>query len=130
MKKIILSILCIIAVFSLNSCSKSVNNSLTFNNQSEGTIYINFRGGIITVPAGQTSSIKEIPQGKYNYATTFEVPAGTTSSSSQGDISGTVTLNAGTKILLFYTSTLSNGSYTLSVTVSNSDDLSQSASLP
>lgn len=130
MKKFILSILCLIAVFSLNSCSKSVNNSLTFQNQSEGDIYINFRGGIITVPAGQTSSIKEIPQGKYGYATTFTVPAGASSSSSQGDISGTFTVNAGTKILLFYTSTLNNGAYTLYVTVSNSDDLSQSTTFP
>lgn len=129
MKKYILSIICIIAVFTLYSCSKTVNDSLTFKNLTEGSLFINFRGSIITVPAGQTTSVKEIPQGQYGYATTYEVPASATTSSEQGPLSGTVTINAGTKILIFYTSTFQNGAYKVFATLSNSDNLSQSSSV-
>ena len=130
MKRSTLSILVLFFV-ALNflSCSTSVNNRITFNNMSDGSILINFRGGIITVPSGQSVDVKEIPQGKYNYATTYEIPAGTTSSASQGELTGTVTINAGTKILFLYTSTLINTVYTVYVTVSNSDDQSNSTTL-
>lgn len=105
-------------------CSSSANNSIVFNNTTDGNIYINFRGSLINVPSGQNSVIKEIPKGTYNYATTFAVPAGTTSSSSQGNLNGTLKIQAGTKILFLYSSTFSNGAYTVYVTMSNSDDQS------
>ncbi|MHB1685898.1 MAG: hypothetical protein ACYCVH_00740 [Ignavibacteriaceae bacterium] len=109
----------------LSSCSNSVNNSITFQNLASGDVYINFRGGLITVPAGQTSSIKEIPSGIYSYSTTYSVPAGATSSSSQGNLMGTLNIKAGTKILFVYSSTLQTGVYTISITISNSDDQSK-----
>lgn len=116
------------ALINLVGCSSSANNSITFNNSTESDIYINFRGSLIDIPAGQNSVIKEIPKGTYGYATTFAVPAGTTSSSSQGNLSGTLKIQAGTKILFLYSSTFTNGTYTVFVTMSNSDD--QSATSP
>ncbi|MCL5031181.1 MAG: hypothetical protein M1480_19430 [Bacteroidetes bacterium] len=116
------------ALINLVGCSSSANNSITFNNSTESDIYINFRGSLIDIPAGQNSVIKEIPKGTYDYATTFAVPAGTTSSSSQGNLSGTLKIQAGTKILFLYSSTFSNGTYTVFVTMSNSDN--QSATSP
>ena len=103
------------------SCSSSLSNSITFNNSTQGDIYINFRGQVITIPSGQNSVVNKIPQGTYNYATTFSVPAGATASSSQGNLAGSFTISADTKIMLLYTSTFLNGSYTVYVTISNSD---------
>ena len=112
----------LVALIGFAGCSSSSNNNVTFTNYTQGNLYINFRGSLIDIPAGQNSVIKEIPKGTYNYATTFSVPAGTTSSSSQGNLSGTIKVQAGTKILLLYSSTFSNGAYTVFVTISNSDD--------
>ena len=113
---------CLVAIISFAGCSSSSNNSVMFTNYTQGDIYINFRGSLIDIPAGQNSVIKEIPKGTYDYATTFSVPAGTTSSSSQGNLSGTIKVQAGTKILFLYSSTFSNGAYTVYVTMSNSDN--------
>jgi hypothetical protein len=110
-------------------CSNSINNSVTFKNISDGDIYINFRGSIITVAAGQTTVVSNIAKGQYNYSTTYSVPATASSSGAQGNVTGTLTLKAGTKILFLYSSTLFNGAYTLFVTISNSDDQSTSSKI-
>jgi hypothetical protein len=119
----------VLTVFLQLGCSSSINNSITFKNLSDGDIFINFRGSEITVAAGQTTVVSNIPKGTYNYSTTYTVPAGVTGSSAQGNMSGTVTLNAGTKIQLIYASIILNGTYTISVTVSDSDKLSTSANI-
>jgi len=110
------------------NCSSSPNNSVTFQNMSSGDVYINFRGQMITIPAGKTSSVKNIPNGTYSYSTTYSVPAGVTSTNSQGNVSGTLQIKVGTKILFVYSSTMLSGTYTIYVTISNSDD--QSSSTP
>ena len=124
MKKWCLFLLTVTTVFSLTAywgCSTSVNNSITFKNLAAGDIIVNFRGQDISVAAGGTGVIKEIPQGTYKYETTYSIPAGATSSATTGDVAGQVVINAGTKILILYSSTLINGVYTLSATTSNSD---------
>ncbi|HUX60454.1 MAG TPA: hypothetical protein VMV32_04010 [Ignavibacteriaceae bacterium] len=118
-------ILFILTFFS--GCSSNINNSITFKNLASGDVYINFRGGLITVPAGQTSSITEIPNGTYDYSTTYTVPAGASSSSTVGNTSGTLVIKAGTKILFVYSSTLQSGAYVLSITISNSDNQGSSS---
>jgi hypothetical protein len=57
------------------------------------------------------------------------LPAGVSGSSVEGNTSGTLILNAGTKIQFLYTSTILNGSYTLSVSISNSDSQSKSSNI-
>jgi len=115
--------ICIILSFIfINGCSGKVNNSVTFKNLSQGTVYVNFRGNAIAVTPGNSSTVQEIPKGIYNYATTFSVPAGVISSTSQGAVSGNLTIVAETKILIIYSSTLINGTYTLFANVSSSDD--------
>lgn len=122
----------VVLIFSFNliSCSSSISNSITFNNQSQGEIFINFRGQIISVQSGQTSRVQKIPQGTYDYATTFSVPANATNASSQGNLNGTFKVSADTKILLYYTSTLISGAYTVYVTISNSDNQSTTTTNP
>jgi hypothetical protein len=114
---------CIILSFIfINGCSGKVNNSVTFKNLSQGTVYVNFRADAIPVSPGNSSIVQEIPKGIYNYSTTFSVPAGVISSTSQGAVSGNLTIVAETKILIIYSSTLVNGTYTLFATISSSDN--------
>ena len=103
------------------SCSK-VENRFTFKNLAAGDVYVNFRGSVIKVPAGQESYAKDMPQGTYTYNTTYEVPSGATSSSSTGPLSGTVVIKAGTKILLIYSSVFEQTTYKIGATISSSDD--------
>jgi hypothetical protein len=115
-------VICIVFSFLLiNGCSAKINNSATFQNLSAGTFYVNFRGSAVTVTSGGSSSIQEIQKGTYSYSTTYEIPSGTISQSTQGDVKGNITMNAGTKILIIYSSTLINGAYTLYATLSSSD---------
>jgi hypothetical protein len=103
-------------------CGSKVENSFTFKNLAAGDVYVNFRGQLIRVPAGQTSAVKEIPMGTYDYSTTYEVPSGVTSSSATGPLSGTVYFKAGTKILIVYSSVFEQSTYKIGATISNSDD--------
>lgn len=113
-----------IGIAGLN-CSSSLENSITFQNIASNRIFINFRGDLITVEAGETKIVKEIPKGLFTYSTTYEIPAGSQGSSTSGDVSGTVNINAGTKILIIYSSTYIDGTYTLFATISSSDDQTQ-----
>lgn len=109
---------------SVLGCSGSSENSIQFKNLSAGDIYVNFRGSFITVAPGKTAEIKSVPKGTYAYSTTFEVPANTISSAAEGAVSGNVTLQPGTKILIVYSSTFVEGVYTIYATISSSDDVS------
>jgi hypothetical protein len=117
-----LSVCIIFTLIFLNGCSGKVNNSITFKNLSQSTVYVNFRGEAIELTTGNTSIIQEIPKGIYDYSTTYSVPPGAISSSVQGAVTGNLNIAAGTKILIIYSSTLLNGVYLLSATISNSDD--------
>jgi len=121
-KHLILAALVAFVVLSFTNCENSVENSLTFKNLAAGGLLINFKGSVHTVDAGSTLKLTELEKGTYTYVTTFEIPAGATNGTSQGDITGTITLKAGTKILVLYSSTFVDGSYTLYATISNSDD--------
>ncbi len=113
---------------SFQGCKTTVDNRLSFNNLSATDIMVNFRGQVIKVAIGQRVDIKGISKGTYTYATNFSIPVGATSKSISGDVSGSVKLKAGTKILIIYTSTLLNGVFTLSATLSSSDDQSNPTS--
>ena len=69
--------------------------------------------------------IKDIEEGTYTYETTFEYPSTATTIKTEGAVSGQVSLKAGTKILLFYSSSESpdRTTYTLNATISSSDDI-------
>ena len=106
----------------INGCSGKVNNSVTFRNLALGTVYVNFRGEAIIVTSGNSIIVQEIPKGIYDYNTTYSLPAGSIGGSIQGDYKGTLTITAGTKITILYSSTQINGSYIVFASVSSSDD--------
>jgi hypothetical protein len=119
--KIPLLISLAISFLLISGCSGKVNNSVTIQNLSAGTVYLNFRGNVITAVSGASASVSEIPKGTYLYSTTYSVPAGVLTSSTQGAVAGTLTITAGTRILIIYSSTLINQAYVLLASVSSSD---------
>ena len=104
------------------SCSDTVNNSVTFQNLASNDVYVNFRGSRVEVPSGSTVTLKEIDRGEFQYETIYEIPAGTTSSSVEGEGAGTIIMDAGIKVLVIYTSTFIENAYTLYVSVTTSAD--------
>jgi hypothetical protein len=124
MKKIYI-FLAVISLISF-SCSSDVDNRVRIKNMAAASVIFNFRGEAINVGSGRTYDISNVPQGKYAYSTTYSVPSEAGSSTSSGEVSGNVTLKAGTKILVLYSSTLYDSVYTIYATVSSSDTLSTS----
>lgn len=121
-KRSIKPVMFLLFVLMFSGCEASVDNSITFNNQSLSDIIVSFRGQAISVATNQTTVIKEIPKGTNSYSTVFTKPAGATSTETKGDVSGNISIKAGTKILILYTYTLEAGVYTLNATLSSSDD--------
>ena len=111
-----------IAVLFFGGCNSSVNNSFKITNSAGAGVIVTFRAQAISVPSGQTTVIKEIPQGTFSYSTVFSIPAGAKTSTSSGDVSGKLNIKAGTRILLLYSSTLKDSTYSLYATLSVSDD--------
>jgi hypothetical protein len=126
MKKLLIFSSLVLFSFGLG-CSSKLNNSIEIRNLAWGELHFNFRGESITVPAGnareQVVTLKELPKGLFEYSTTFEIPANATNTAAQGDVSGTVNINAGTKILILYSSTFIEGSYTLFATLSTNEPI-------
>lgn len=125
MKKILVIITFLaISMSFLSGCSESVATKITFQNFASNRIYVNFRASLITVEAGQSVELTDTPRGSYAYATTFQLPPGTTSSSAEGDVSGEIELLAGTRVLIVYASTFVEFVYRINATKTSSDDLS------
>jgi len=114
----------LILITILSGCSDTVNNKITFTNFATNKVFINFRASLIPVESGETVILSNIDKGKYLYETTYEVPANATSFKADGAVAGDITLSAGTKILIVYSSTFVDDAYTLSATISTSEGIS------
>lgn len=125
MKRKIIYLLFVILSVSLLSCSDGPINKITFQNLAAGDVLVNFKGSQIEVPSQSTAVLQDIDKGEYEYETIFSIPFGATDFGSEGDISGTFILRAGTKIIVTYTSVLMEGKYTIYATVTNSNDLTE-----
>jgi len=121
MKKIVLAFA---MLMSLWGCSN--DNKLTIQNMAQCPIYINFLGTVDSVFSGESYPVNNIPNGTYQYSTTYAIPNNVTSSSVSGDAaSGQLIFEKNnTKVLLLYSSTTLTGVYTLSATQSSSDPVS------
>ncbi len=116
--------------FLFAGCTSKLESRVVFKNIAAGALRINFRGTEVIVPAGKTVTVDAIKNGVYSYATTYDVPAGATSATATGDVSGNITINAGTRVLIIYSSTFIANVYQLYATMSSSDDLSGGYSIP
>jgi hypothetical protein len=126
MKHILFSFLLLILSLTLVNCSDGPINKITFQNNAGGAVKVSFRGQTIDVPSGQVAELKDIDKGEFEYETVYEIPLGASSNSAEGEMSGTFVLKAGTKILVIYSSVLSEeGAYTIYASVTTSDDLTE-----
>ncbi len=128
--KVIYFVLVILSI-SLLSCSDGPINKITLQNIAAGDVYLNFRGTQVSIPSGQTVELQDVDKGEYEYETVYSIPAGASSFSSEGELSGTFVLAAGTKILVIYSSVFDQeGAYTIYASVTSSDDISEEGILP
>lgn len=114
----------------LLSCSDDPINTITIQNWASNDVSVNFKGSLTDVPAGATVQLTDILQGEYEYETIYEIPSGATSFDASESCAGTLILNAGTKILVIYTSVLLDGNYSISASITSSDNLSENWILP
>lgn len=121
MKKFAFLTILFAAIVIFSGCESSVDNSITLKNMSQGKIVFTFRAQEIEVQSGQTVTIKDIPRGTFAYSTVYEIPANTTSFAEEGDLASDLTIKAGTDILIVYTSTFIENTYTIYATMSSSD---------
>jgi hypothetical protein len=128
MKKIFVVLFISLSIFW--GCAPITETSLTLKNLAAGAVYLNFRGEVTTVPAGKTVVLSDLPKGTYAYNTTYAVPAGTSSSTSVGELEGEIVIKPGSKILILYSSTFSLDTYTIYATKTSNDDLSDTGGNP
>lgn len=127
MKKqiIILLSMVILSVISFTSCEPFIENKITARNLAAAEVRLNIRGQIHLIPAGETLVLNDFKKGSFEYETIYSVPAGATEFTAEGDVSGEIILNAGTEVLIVYTSTLVEGSYTVYGSMTSTDDINR-----
>jgi hypothetical protein len=115
----------------LLSCSSdNPINTITITNNADLGVQLNFRGTLTDIiPTGETVVLTDILQGEYEYETIFQVPANATYDASES-CAGTLNLNAGTKILFVYVSVYDGENYSISASITTSDNLSENGILP
>ena len=106
--------------FLIGGCKSSVTNSVTFKSIAIGNMYVNFMGETFTVVPNGSKTVRNIPQGTYNYSTSYDIPSGVTSASTTGAVSGEVVMNADTKITVLYSSSLQGTGATLNYIITAS----------
>ena len=129
MKHKFIYLILIIVSMSLLSCSDEPVNTLTITNNADYSVQLNFKGTLTEVPSGETVKLTDILEGEYEYETIFEAPQGASYDVSES-CAGTLVLNAGTKVLIVYVSAFDGTQYTLTASVTTSNNLSEDFILP
>lgn len=127
MKKqlIVLFTLATIFLITLTSCEPFIQNKITIRNLAAGDVKLNLRGNLYDISAGGTLVLNDFKKGTFEYTTTYTLPAGATDFATDGDVSGQFILNAGTEVVLLYSSTLIDGKYTIYGALTTSDDVNR-----
>jgi len=131
MKKqfIILFTLVAISVISFTSCEPFIENKITIRNQAEGDVQFIMAGKTYEILANTSLVLPDFKKGTFAYETIYAVPSGITKATAKGDVAGNMIFNAGTEILLQYTSIMEDSSYTIYGILSSSDDVNRTDSL-
>lgn len=112
-------------LFFLSGCKTTVTNSVTFESIAMENVIVNFMGETFTVVPNSSKTVRNIPKGTYAYSTTYSIPAVAQTSSVVGAVSGSVVMNADTRITVLYSSSLQGTgatlSYVLGATISSND---------
>jgi len=101
-------------------------NEVKIENLAGGSIYINFRAETHFIPPSGSTTITDIPNGTYDYSTTFTIPAGYKGSVDGDAAAGTFIFEEkNTKVNMIYSSTvnISDTTYILHCTKSSTRNL-------
>lgn len=126
MKKhlIVLLTLVTISVISFTACEPFIENKITAINNADYNVTLNLRGKSYPIPTGESLILNDFKKGSFEYSTVYDVPTGLTPAA-EGAVSGTMVLNAGTELLLIYSSVTDASSYTIYGVLSSSDDVNR-----
>jgi len=127
MKKqiIFLFVLTIIALIGFTSCEPFIENKITVQNQADGDVQFIIAGKTYDVNANSSLVLPDFKKGTFEFETIYQVPFGITDANAEGEVAGNMVLNAGTEILLKYTSIITDSSYTIFGILSSSDDVNR-----
>lgn len=127
MKKqlIILFTLVAISLIAFTNCEPFIQNKITFRNLAAADVKVNIRAHLYNVPSGETIILSDFKKGTFEYESIYSLPFGATEFTAVGDVSGEMVLNAGTEILLVYTSVLVDSQYTIYGSMTSSDDVNR-----
>jgi hypothetical protein len=113
----------VLLAFFFAGCSS--NNEITIQNIAGGSVLVNFRAESHVIVPNNSITISDIPNGTYDYSTTFSIPAGYSGEVSGEASAGTLIFeDRNTKVNLIYSSTQTDTIYTLGCTVSSTRNLS------
>ncbi len=129
MKHKFIYLVLIILSIGLFSCSDNPINTITVTNNAAFGVQLNFKGTLTDIPSGGTVQLTDILQGEYEYETIFEVPANSTYDASES-CAGTFVLNAGTNIMMVYVSVFDGTNYSITASITSSDNLLEDGILP
>jgi len=103
-------------------------NEVKITNVAGGSILINFRAETHVIPAAGAKTITDIPNGTYDYSTTYSIPAGYQGAVDGDAASGTFIFEEkDTQINLIYSSSVSDTTYTLHCTRSSTRNLNSTS---
>lgn len=125
MKQLAIFFTLLILSIGLLSCTNNTLNTITFTNSAQADVSVNFRGTLTNVPVGETVELTNILDGEYEYETVFTLPTGATSYEAGEEMSGTLEMQAGTKVLVYYVSVLLDGNYSIDASVTTSNNLAE-----
>jgi len=127
MKKqiIFLFVLTIMALIGFTSCEPFIENKITVQNQADGDVQFIIAGKTYDVNANSSLVLPDFKKGTFEFETIYQVPFGITDANAEGEVAGNMVLNAGTEILLKYTSIITDSSYTIFGILSSSDDVNR-----
>jgi hypothetical protein len=105
-------------------------NEVKITNVSGGNIYMNFRGETHVIPVSGYKTITDIPNGTYDYNTTYEIPAGYKGTVDGDAAAGTFIFEEkNTKINMIYSASanVKDATYTLHCTMSSTRNLNSTS---
>jgi len=114
-----------ISLITFTSCESFIENKVTFRNLAAADVKVNIRAHLYDVPAGETIILSDFKKGTFEFETIYAVPFGATEFSAEGDVSGEMVLNAGTEVLLIYTSAFTDSAYVIYGSMTSSDDINR-----
>jgi len=122
---LVLFTLAVISIISFTGCEPFIENKITVQNQAAGDVQFIIAGKVYDVSANSSLVLPDFKKGTFVYETVYQVPFGVADASAEGDVAGNMVLNAGTEILLKYTSIMDSSKYTIFGVLSSSDDVNR-----